>query len=68
MDGITAAATVIEKPTGPVIPTELEAVTLTVDVPEAVGVPLKTPEDESESPAGTAVAVNVMTGVPVAIN
>ena len=50
------------------LPAPFVAVTLRVNDPEAVGVPLSRPEEESVSPAGTPVAEKVIVAVPVAVN
>lgn len=49
------------------LPAVLEAVSLTVNVPDAVGVPVILPALEHDSPEGSPVAVHVMGGVPVAV-
>jgi hypothetical protein len=59
---------VIAKFTGPALPTEFEAVTpLTIDAPAVVGVPLNTPLGKSVKPAGSAVLLQIMGGVPDAV-
>lgn len=50
-----------------VLPAVFEAVTLTVNVPEDVGVPVILPALEHDSPEGSPVALHVMGVVPVAL-
>jgi hypothetical protein len=56
-----------EKAIGALLPAVLVAVTLKVDVPAAVGVPLKTPREERTRPVGRVVEVQVIGKVPVAM-
>jgi hypothetical protein len=57
-----------ENAIGPAVPPAFITVTLRLEVPAVVGVPLSTPAEESIIPAGTPVAIQVKGAVPVAVN
>jgi hypothetical protein len=66
--GVGTELIVIENAVGPALPAEFMAVTLMVEVPAAVGVPLSTPAAVIVMPAGRPVAPQVIGVLPLAVN
>jgi hypothetical protein len=66
--GVPAGLIIIENGVAAVEPTEFVAVTLIVEVPAVVGVPLRTPAEENVKPAGVVSALQVIGVVPAPWN